>query len=80
MLISIIVDLKNIESYLKNQQIELAISELKNLKTEQDFTKAYYLFLKYNLDESQIFNNLSECTQRALQLVKKNKKNSKVIQ
>jgi UDP-N-acetylmuramoylalanine--D-glutamate ligase len=31
--------------------------------------------LKYNLDESQIFNNLSECTQRALQLVKKNKKN-----
>lgn len=51
MLIAIIVELKNLENYLKNHQIELAISELKNLKTEQEFTKAYYLFLRYNLDE-----------------------------
>ncbi len=51
MLMVIIVDLKNIENYLKTRQIDLAILELKNLKTEQEFTKAYYLFLKYNLDE-----------------------------
>jgi len=60
MLIAIIVDLKNIENYLKNQKIELAISELKNLKTEQEFTKAYYLFLKYNLDEFVVIKTSRE--------------------
>ena len=60
MLIAIIVELKNLENYLKNHQIELAISELKNLKTEQEFTKAYYLFLKYNLDEMIVIKTARE--------------------
>jgi len=60
MLITIIVDLKNIENYLKNKEIELAISELKNLKTEQEFAKAYYLFLKYNLDEFVVIKTARE--------------------
>ncbi|MEO0224995.1 MAG: hypothetical protein ABIL76_07910, partial [candidate division WOR-3 bacterium] len=60
MLIAIIVELKNLENYLKNHQIELAISELKNLKTEQEFTKAYYLFLRYNLDEMIVIKTARE--------------------
>ncbi len=51
MLLILVLDIGKIESYLKKNQINLAIEELKTLRTEQEFLKAYYLFLKYNVDE-----------------------------
>ncbi len=51
MLLILMLDIGKIESYLKKNQINMAIEELKSLKTEQEFLKAYYLFLKYNVDE-----------------------------
>ncbi|MEO0202530.1 MAG: CDC27 family protein [candidate division WOR-3 bacterium] len=51
MLLIAILNIQDIENYLKKRQINLAIEELKNLRTEADFKKAYYLFLKYNANE-----------------------------
>ncbi|MCS7245878.1 MAG: hypothetical protein N2504_02325 [candidate division WOR-3 bacterium] len=51
MLIVLILDIKEIENYLKKKQLQLAIEEIKSLKTEYEFMKAYYLFLKYEQDE-----------------------------
>lgn len=51
MLLIAILNIQNIENYLKKHQINLAIEELKNLRKEEDFKKAYYLFLRYGVDE-----------------------------
>lgn len=51
MLIVLILDIREIENYLKKGEYQIAIEKLRSLKTEYDFIRAYYLFLRYEQDE-----------------------------